>query len=131
MTQFEQILATSRWPVLYNGDITHPEQIDDLRKHYPSLAGAMVGRALVAHPALLRPERATAEHHRAFHNMLVAGYRSHLTGGDHQVLSHLKALWQLFLPDAPARARKAIKKATSLPTYLAAADAAIEAAFHK
>ena len=69
--------------------------------------------------------------HRAFHNMLVAGYRSHLTGGDHQVLSHLKALWQLFLPDAPARARKAIKKATSLPTYLAAADAAIEAAFHK
>lgn len=131
MTQFEQILATSRWPVLYNGDITHPGQIDDLRKHYPSLAGVMVGRALVAHPALLRPERATAEHHRAFHNMLVAGYRSHLTGGDHQVLSHLKTLWQLFLPDAPARARKAIKKATSLPAYLAAADAAIEAAFHK
>ncbi|MBR1551515.1 MAG: tRNA-dihydrouridine synthase family protein [Muribaculaceae bacterium] len=127
MPQFEQLLKVAGWPVFYNGEITRREQIDGLRQRYPLLSGVMVGRALVAHPALLSPERASADHYRTFHDLLVTGYRSLLTGGDHQVLSHLKALWQLFLPDAPARARKAIKKSTSLTAYLAAADAAISA----
>ena len=41
-------------------------------------------------------------------------------GGDHVLLGKMKSLWTLFLPNAPRKARKAIKKSTTLDKYRSA-----------
>ncbi len=122
MAQFEQLLANCPWPVVFNGGITSPEQIDEVRNNYPSLAGVMVGRGLISNPAMLCPEKATPACYRQFHDNILNDYTTHMTGGDKQVLTHMKALWEWMLPQADKRARKAIKKSTRFDHYLAAVD---------
>lgn len=104
-------------PVVLNGDIDSAERIEQLLTAHPRAAGVMVGRALVADPALLCRERATLQHYRTFHDRLYEQYRQELTGGDHQVLNKMQSLWERMLPGADHRARKAIRKATSLSRY--------------
>ena len=41
-------------PVCYNGDITTPAQLKALEAEFPNLSGIMVGRGIIADPALLR-----------------------------------------------------------------------------
>ena len=104
-------------PVLLNGDIDSVATVEALLTRHPQAAGVMVGRALVAHPALLSPNMATANNYRRFHDLLFDAYSAALTGGDHQLLAKMQALWQRLLPDADRRARKAIHKATTLARY--------------
>ncbi len=119
--QMEALIDACPWPVIYNGELHTLDNIVNVIERFPAIAGVMVGRALVADPALLVPERATARHYRDFHDRLFEGYRSRLTGGDHQLLSKMQSLWQYFLPNSPRRALKAIAKARTLDAYLAAA----------
>lgn len=114
----DETLQTIPVPVVLNGDIDSPECITQLFDRYPQAAGVMVGRALVADPALLNPERANADNYRAFHDQLYEQYCHELTGGDHQILAKMQSLWLRMLPGADHRARKAIRKATTLPRYL-------------
>ena len=74
---FAACLPRCRMPVCYNGDITTPAQLAALEAEHPSLSGIMVGRGLIADPALLRrcpcqqrrasrlPRRAVSRLHRA------------------------------------------------------------------
>ncbi len=41
-------------PVCYNGDVTTPEELHALEAEFPNLSGIMVGRGIIADPALLR-----------------------------------------------------------------------------
>ena len=118
--QFGALLAASPYPINYNGDLTELQHIDDTLRRFPELAGVMIGRGLVAHPHMLCPDR--ADRLLDFHQMLFDGYRERLTGGDHQLLRRMQALWEYFLPDAGHRLRKAIKKANSLAHYEQAAQ---------
>lgn len=49
---FSQFYEQCRLPLLYNGDIVAVEQIEDLERRFPRLAGVMIGRGLLAHPTL-------------------------------------------------------------------------------
>lgn len=122
----EETISTLKTPVIINGDIDSPERAAQLMEQHPTAAGVMIGRALVADPALLCPERATMAHYRTFHDMLYEQYRSLLTGGDHQVLARMQSLWERMLPAADHRALKAIRKATTLARY----DDAVAALLH-
>ena len=104
-------------PVILNGDIDSLAAIDALLSQHPQAAGVMVGRSLVADPAILSPDKATADNYRRFHDLLYDGYSRTLTGGDHQLLGKMQALWQLMLPNADHRAHKAIRKANTLDRY--------------
>lgn len=117
-----EVVETINFPVVYNGDITSPDEVSALARQYPTLAGVMIGRALVADPALLTPNRAIAENYRRFHQALFEAYSTRLTGGDHQLLAKLHSLWEYFLPNADRRARKAIKKANSIDRYAQATE---------
>lgn len=128
MAEFEALLAQATFPVVFNGEIHTRHQLNAIAARYPTLEGVMVGRGLIAHPALMAPEKENAEHHRAFHERLLQGYSQQLTGGEHQLLGKMKALWQYFLPDAPRKARKAVLKARDLEAYRRAATLAIESA---
>ena len=51
---FAKYLPHCQMPVCYNGDITTPAQLKALEAEFPNLSGIMVGRGIIADPALLR-----------------------------------------------------------------------------
>ena len=54
LDMFAYALAHSRAPVCYNGDVTTAADLHTLEAQYPQLSGIMVGRGLIADPALFR-----------------------------------------------------------------------------
>lgn len=125
-----RFMENCRLPLYYNGDIRTPEDIETLTTRFPSLAGVMVGRGLLARPWLAYEYRTgetlsdtcKRERLRTFHTLLSEKYRQRMEGGEHQVLTKLKTLWDYLLPDAEKKLRKRIVKSPTLPTYQKAVD---------
>jgi len=122
--QFEAILATSPWPIVYNGNLRNVEDIDVITSRYPTLAAVMVGSSLAANPGMFAPE-AVPDDYRRFHDMLVEGYTEQLNGGEAQLVRHLQDIWQTFLPGTSHKLFKAIRKSRTLDQYENAATAAL------
>lgn len=120
LDEFGRFLAEAPCPVVYNGDVATAVGVSEIEERFPAVAGVMIGRALVADPALLCRDLATAANYSRFHNMIFDTLSSRNSGGDHVLLGKMKSLWAMFLPEAPRRARKTIKKSTTLDKYLAA-----------
>lgn len=68
----------------YNGDIFDLEDMDALVKAYPGTRHVMLGRGLLANPALARMVKgdpaATAAELQRFHDMLFAAYADEIGG---------------------------------------------------
>ncbi len=122
--QFEDLLAASSWPVIYNGSLHTVEDIENTIQRYPTLAAVMVGSGLAANPGMLVPD-ATPDDYRRFHDMLVDGYTEQLNGGEAQLVRHLQDIWQTFLPGTAHKLFKAIRKSHTLDQYQNAAAAAL------
>ena len=114
--EFSMLYEVCHYPIIYNGDITTTSQIELLKHRYPHLSGVMVGRALLAKPYLFCNFLDGADLER-FHGILYSQYQKHLLGGEHQILTKMKSLWEYFLPDADKKLRKAIKKCNSITHY--------------
>ena len=114
--EFSMLYEACHYPIIYNGDITSTSQIELLQHRYPQLSGVMVGRALLAKPYLFCNFVDGADLER-FHGILYSQYQKHLLGGEHQILTKMKSLWEYFLPDADKKLRKAIKKCNSIARY--------------
>ena len=114
--EFSMLYEACHYPIIYNGDITSTSQIERLQHRYPQLSGVMVGRALLAKPYLFCNYMDSADLER-FHGILYSQYQKHLLGGEHQILTKMKSLWEYFLPDADKKLRKAIKKCNSIARY--------------
>lgn len=114
--EFSILYEACHYPIIYNGDITSTSQIELLQHRYPQLSGVMVGRALLAKPYLLCNYVDSADLER-FHAILYSQYQKHLLGGEHQILTKMKSLWEYFLLDADKKLRKAIKKCNSIARY--------------
>lgn len=122
--QFEALLASSAWPVIYNGSLRTVEDIESTIQRYPTLAAVMVGSGLAANPGMLAPD-ATPDDYRRFHGLLVDGYTEQLNGGEAQLVRHLQDIWQTFLPGIDRKLFKAIRKSRTLDQYQNAAAAAL------
>lgn len=126
MEGFEAFYNRCKHPLLYNGDLLHTEDIDRITKRFPNLCGIMIGRGLLANPALAQEysdgkqlslaER--LEKIKALHNSLLAHYQEHLQG-DAQLLCKMKTFWEYLLPDLEKKIRKNILKSTKMETYRA------------
>lgn len=124
LDEFSALLSASAHPVIYNGDITMPSQIEDVLIRYPSLAGVMIGRGLFSRPSLVTEwlageEWDEARRHEALmrlHRMVYDHYRDTLSG-DAQVLGKVKPFWEYLAPSLDHKAMKAIKKANTLRKY--------------
>ena len=60
MDAFSAFAAECTKPLVYNGDLTSPEEVLQLHQRFPQLAGIMIGRGLLARPSLgaeLRDQR--------------------------------------------------------------------------
>lgn len=122
--QFETLLASSPWPIVYNGSLRTVEDIEQTMQRYPTLAAVMVGSGLAANPGMFAPD-ATPDDYRRFHDLLVEGYTEQLNGGEAQLVRHLQDIWQTFLPGTGHKLFKAIRKSRTLDQYLNAASAAL------
>ena len=128
MDAFSELFEQSLHPIVYNGDILQEADIVHITQQFPGLHAVMIGRGLVACPHMLSPHLPATTTLLQFHQMLVDAYGALLTGGEHQLLMRMKALWLLFLPHSDARARKKIKKASDMKQYMLHAAEAIQSA---
>lgn len=105
------------YPIVYNGEIKTIDDINHTKERFPKISAVMIGRGLIENPAMLCPEKASVENYRKFHERLYEAYNNQLNGGEHQLLMKMKTFWESFLPNAPHKALKMIKKASSLAKY--------------
>ena len=96
LDMFAYALAHSRAPVCYNGDVTTAADLHTLEAQYPQLSGIMVGRGIIADPALFREARggapAAREELRGYLDDLYHGY-SELFGSAGCAVSRMKGHW--------------------------------------
>ncbi|WP_289770283.1 tRNA-dihydrouridine synthase family protein [uncultured Duncaniella sp.] len=124
MDEFAMVLGASAHPVIYNGDIVRPEQIDEVMSAYPGVAGVMIGRGLFSRPSIVEEWQNGVEWDlnkkmEAFvrlHNSIYSHYCDTLCG-DVQILGKMKPFWEYMAPNVDRKAYKDIKKASSLRKY--------------
>ncbi len=112
-------------PLRWNGNLFSPAAVQSLEQALPGLSGAMIGRGLLADPALILRCRGGARDRKAliaFHEELAARYLASMHP-DGAVLPKFKELWMylsLLLPDEKAwkRLRKCGKWAEFHPLAL-------------
>lgn len=115
-------------PLCYNGDLNTPQDCRDILARFPTVDRLMLGRGLVANPALVRElaggPALTKNELREFVHRLTEAYRQVLPG-DHTVLGKCKELWFYMgcLFTNPEKYLKAMRKAKTLTDFTLAADA--------
>ena len=96
----------------YNGDINSVSDADRLEERFPRVDCIMMGRGILADPALGRQlkggGRADKEELRQFHDMIYSGYCEEMSG-DRTILYKMKELW-FYLADIFADSKKYAKK---------------------
>lgn len=128
---FEAFQHVCKHPLIYNGDINHIEDIHRIQEQFPRLAGMMIGRGLLANPALAweYQQNRTLEFDemkekiQSMHTYVYEEYIEQLKGGDLQILNKMKAFWEYLLPNADRKLLKAIHKSTNLHKYTQAVHA--------
>lgn len=121
---FRAFYEASRHPLYYNGDIRTLEDIRKVMECFPRLEGVMIGRGLLANPALAMEYRENREMPRGerlqkfkeFHDELFELNGERLQG-DHQLLMKVKTFWEYFLPETDRKILKKIKKANKVTQY--------------
>lgn len=117
-------------PWIFNADILTPADLDRVAAAYPSAAGAMIGRGLLARPSLIAEWRSGCEWSRADRLELImqlhSGIFAHCSStlcGPSQILSKVKPFWQYLEAEIGRKSAKAIRKAGSMAAYAAAVEA--------
>lgn len=125
---FQRFYAECEKPLIYNGDLLTLEDIDTISNRFPRLSGLMIGRGLLANPALAIEYQQGAplslkekiEKIRLLHADVFSQYGNLLEGGDLQLLTKMRTFWEYLLPDGDRKAKKVIHKTSKLSNYQAA-----------
>lgn len=125
LDMFQQFYDECRLPLVYNGDLCTLEDIRQLHVRFPKLKGIMLGRGLLANPALAlecrndRPmdNRKLLNRTTDMLRQICAYYSQTIEGGDAQLLQKLRTVWEYLFPDLDKKLRKAILKASTLTAY--------------
>ena len=92
---FARATENTSLPLCYNGDIRTAADCAALESEFPSLHAVMIGRGLVANPALVREakggERLRMGELREFHNALFDAYTE--AYGAHNAMHRMKEVW--------------------------------------
>lgn len=126
---FREFYDACKHPVVYNGDLLTLQDIQRVENEFPELDGIMLGRGLLANPALGLEYSASKEMSnkelaisvRKMHDKMHDVMAQRLQGNT-QYLSKLKPYWEYLLPDMLKRDKKAILKATTIEKYMNAVN---------
>jgi len=122
MVVFKDALSLSKNPICYNGDIFNVKNYEELIEMYPNLDTVMLGRGLIANPALISEIKNNniidKQVMKEFHDAVCAGYQEVLSG-DKNVLFKMKELWfyMIHLFAESDKYAKKIRKTDSLNEY--------------
>ncbi len=101
----------SRHRLCFNGEIRSAARLRQLEDRYPALHACMMGRGLVANPALVREYRGGAPLNKselqAYHDALYAAYEERF--GAHNAMHRMREVWscmRTLFPDSKAYADK-------------------------
>lgn len=125
---FAEALAKSRAPVVYSGDLFSPSQIKDFATRYPSAKALMLGRGLIANPALAAVacggKPLEIDQLSAFHQLLYLRYQEVLSGTK-PLMHKMKELWHYMICLFPEHEKhaKRLRKAQTTADYEAAVAA--------
>lgn len=115
LDMFAEAVRRCNMPLCYNGDICSVEDYERIRQRFPEVTRIMIGRGLLAHPALALQirEREASERERldrigAYANALCEAY-CEAYGPGQPVLFKMKELWG-FLADSMSDGKKLRKK---------------------
>ncbi|MBQ7858688.1 MAG: tRNA-dihydrouridine synthase family protein [Faecalibacterium sp.] len=100
MEVFEYALAHSKNPVVYNGSLNTAAEIAAFAQSHPQLSAIMLGRPLVANPALLRQLRTGEPADReTLHRYLQALYEGYVQrfGNYGNAIRRMKGVWNYVL----------------------------------
>ena len=128
----DRLYPTLTMPVGYNGDITTPDDARAMTRRYEGLDHLMIGRALMADPALLRKLRggpaATEAELADFRRDLLDSYVAAF-GNLKNSIMRMKEYWfyQLALYDESEKPAKAIFKAKTPEAFHDAVKALVDA----
>ncbi len=135
---FKAFYEGCKHPVIFNGDISSTKDIQAIADRFPNLKGIMIGRGLLANPALATQYQAGSKNTGnpipaliKIHSSLLADYRKRLQG-DSQILDKIRPFWTYATEAAqtnpemanylPKRTIKKIAKARNLSEYLDAVN---------
>ena len=94
---FADALAASRNPVCYNGDLRTVEEVRTLESRFPAVSHVMIGRGLVADPALARKLRGgagvTRKELSEFLAALYQGYTDFYQGQVPTAAQRMREVW--------------------------------------
>jgi len=122
---FAEALGISKHPMVYNGDLSSEEDMNEFRKILPDQNAIMIGRGLLKNPALaiqlkgeIFDEKLLRKKLRDFHDQLMDAYAERLQGGGH-LLMKMNQFWEYFSESFgnPRKAMKLIKKSSSILKY--------------
>lgn len=125
---FAEALTLSKHRLVYNGDIVSTSSFQELKSQFPEQNFWMIGRGLLANPALalqLKGEtvegKMLRERLREFHDRLFEAYSARLDGSGH-ILQKMNQFWIYFSEsfENPHKATKLVKKSSNLSKYNAA-----------
>lgn len=126
MDAYRRALALARMPVAYNGDIFSPADAQALTERFPDTRAMMLGRGVMAEPALARLLRGGAPSDvrelEEFHARLLDGYLRDM-GDPVTAMFRMKELWGYMgkrFPNA-AKPLKRLRKSRKLDEYSDAA----------
>lgn len=125
LKSFAAFQEVCKLPLIYNGDIHSLEDIERIQDRFPSLAGIMIGRGLLANPALAleykEGRKLTADEMReklhSMHTSVYNQYAEQLEGGEGQLLDKMKTFWEYLMPEADRKLLKAIHKSSNISKY--------------
>lgn len=129
---FSEFYSECHHPVVYNGDLLTISDIKRIENDFPRLDGIMIGRGLLANPALgieyargcEIEDKELAVMVRRMHDEMYGVMVGRLQGNT-QFLGKMKPYWEYLLPDMLKRNKKAILKASTIEKYMYAVNSAL------
>lgn len=129
MEAFQRFYENCDHPVIYNGNLKTPEEIAYIEEKFSHLKGVMIGRGLLANPALA--EEYKYEHILSFeerlerillmHDEIFRLYEARLQG-ETQLLGKMHAFWEYLIPQLEKKIYKKIMKSSKLCNYIDAVE---------
>lgn len=124
---FGTMLAASKHPVCYNGDLFSAEDVEAFNRRFPQADALMIGRGLLRDPALVRTLQggapASMEELHAYVRALFDAY-SESSYGPVNAVHRMKELWSYLITQFPeaGRTKKKLLRAASVQAYETAVE---------
>lgn len=126
-SEIDNIASICNHQLIINGDITSLKHIHQIEEQFPKISGIMIGRGLLANPALAVEYASGKEwdnHNRIalllkMHDVLMEEY-SKILKGDTQMLNKMRTFWEYSEELLTRKPYKKVMKSGNLKNYLAA-----------